>query len=207
VATCTAGNYWERAACAAAEGLVGNDGPVTSVLMASAGDSDFDKLYYSYLLYVVTGVRRGTCSSGALCGTGTVSFYPDAGGASPDGTCGPPPDGIMPPDQPKPADVTKPADQPVAKKDTGASKDTGSSKDTGAKKDAAVLGDRGPAAEHPQPSTEAGLPLDAASVLADSAPKQDGGCGCAVAEEPERATLVPLGLLGVALLLARRRRR
>jgi MYXO-CTERM domain-containing protein len=201
--TCSTGNYWERAACAAAEGLVGNDGPVSSVLMASAGDGDFDKIYYSYMLYIVTGARRGTCSSGPLCGTGTVSYYPDAGGPSADGACGPAPDGIKLPDQPKPtpdkpkpaADVTK-ADQPGAKKDTGA------------KQDATALADRAPVAERPpQPSTEAGLPADASGgVRADSAGKQDSGCGCAVAAEPERAPLVLLGLLGLALLLGRRRR-
>ena len=76
--SCTSGSSTERAACAAAEGLRGNDGPVTSVLMANAGDGyqpgsgNYASLYYAYMLYIVTAHRRAKA--------GKVSFYPDAGG-------------------------------------------------------------------------------------------------------------------------------
>jgi MYXO-CTERM domain-containing protein len=76
---CTSGQYYERAACAAAEGLQNNNGPVTSVLMPNAGDgttgaSGYNGLYYAYMLYIVQAHRKAT--------TGYVPFYPDAGGAT-----------------------------------------------------------------------------------------------------------------------------
>jgi hypothetical protein len=76
--TCPSSPFQQRAACAAGEGLRNNDGPVTSILMANAGDgasssgSDWtSSLYYAYMLYLVQGVRRAT--------GGVVPFYPDAG--------------------------------------------------------------------------------------------------------------------------------
>jgi len=72
---CTAGRYYERAACAAAEGLRNNDDPVKRVLLPNAGDGkstrNVDSLYYSYALYLVTAHRKSV--------VGTASFYPDAG--------------------------------------------------------------------------------------------------------------------------------
>ena len=85
-ATCTGSQAYERAACAAAQGLRGNYGPVRSVLMANAGDSGYDRMFYAYMLYVVARHRQTT--------TGTIPFYPDAGGASADG--GVRPDAFVP---------------------------------------------------------------------------------------------------------------
>ena len=80
--SCTSGSYYERAACAAAEGLRSNDAVVKSVLVAKAGDgnsSDFgsshepgyQSLYSAYMLYIVTAHR--------MAKTGKVTYYPDAG--------------------------------------------------------------------------------------------------------------------------------
>jgi hypothetical protein len=69
--TCGQGSEWENAACAAAEGLSGNDDPVTSILMANAGDSDYTSLYYSYMLYIVSAQRYAQGSS--------PTFYPSVG--------------------------------------------------------------------------------------------------------------------------------
>ena len=69
----------ERAACAAAEGIKGNDGPVASILVKYAGDGydphggDYKSLFYAYMLYMVTEHRRAT--------VGNISYYPDAGAA------------------------------------------------------------------------------------------------------------------------------
>jgi MYXO-CTERM domain-containing protein len=78
--SCNSGAYYERAACAAAEGLSNNDGPVTSVLIPNAGDGDssgsYDSLYYAYMLYLVAHDRyaQGTAPS----------FYPPVGAPLPD---------------------------------------------------------------------------------------------------------------------------
>ena len=85
--SCASGQHYERAACAGAEGLRNNNSPVTSVLLPNAGDgttgvTDYDSLYYSYMLYIVQAHRKAT--------TGTVPFYPDAGvsaGCSTAGDC------------------------------------------------------------------------------------------------------------------------
>jgi hypothetical protein len=93
------GGQEETLACAAAEGLRGNDGPVNQILKHSAGDGyqpnrgGYTSLYASYMLYVVTADR--------MAKQGYASFYPDAGGSGP-----PPPDG-------------------GAKKDTGQKLDSG----------------------------------------------------------------------------------
>jgi hypothetical protein len=70
--------YQEQAACAAAEGLQGVDGPVTSILMANAGDgdscsgSDWHRCeFYAYMLYLVTGDRYGQGKP--------ASYYPTVG--------------------------------------------------------------------------------------------------------------------------------
>ena len=81
--SCSSGQYYERAACAAAEGLRGNDGPVKSFLKTTAGDgassyngsddsSGYKSLYSSYMLYIVSTHR--------LAKAGKVTYYPDAGG-------------------------------------------------------------------------------------------------------------------------------
>ena len=70
--------YEEQAACAAAEGLRGEDSAVKDILMAKAGDGyqpsggNYRSLYYAYMLYIVTAARKAT-------GSGTVSYFPDAG--------------------------------------------------------------------------------------------------------------------------------
>ena len=75
--TSCSGQFYEKGACAAAEGLRGNDGPVKSVLVAGAGDgggwgsSGYENLYYSLMLYIVTAHR--------LAKTGKATYYPDAG--------------------------------------------------------------------------------------------------------------------------------
>lgn len=78
--SCTSGAYYEKAACAAAEGLRNNDGPVKTVLMANAGDGDssgsYNSLYYAYMLYLVAGDRW---SQGQA-----PSFYPATGAPLPD---------------------------------------------------------------------------------------------------------------------------
>ena len=76
--SCSSGQFYENAACAAAEGLRDNDGPVKSVLVAKAGDGGgwgwtegYKNLYHSMMLYIVTAHRAAK--------TGKVSYYPDAG--------------------------------------------------------------------------------------------------------------------------------
>ncbi len=80
--SCSSGQFYERAACAAAEGLRGNDGPVKGYLKTNAGDgaSSFDgsddssgyrSLFISYMLYIVTAHR--------MAKSGKVTYYPDAG--------------------------------------------------------------------------------------------------------------------------------
>jgi MYXO-CTERM domain-containing protein len=104
--SCTSGQYYEKAACAAAEGLRGNDAPVNSVLKPSAGDGSYSTLYYSYMLYIVTGDRWAQGKA--------PSYYPAVGpppvkkdtgvapkqdkGVGPQPDTGPPPqlDGFIP---------------------------------------------------------------------------------------------------------------
>lgn len=93
--SCGSGAAHERAACAAAEGLRGNDTPVRNVLMQSSGDGEtgggYTGLYHAYMLHLVAAHRRES--------TGAVAFYPDAGGSTapfPD-TGGPPRDQGGPP--------------------------------------------------------------------------------------------------------------
>jgi MYXO-CTERM domain-containing protein len=103
------GAYEEEAACAAAEGLRGRDGPVNSILKPKAGDSSYESLYYSYMLRIVSAHRRGPTTVGA------VSFYPDAGAPLiTDGGPPPPPPDARPPDtrppDTRPPDSTRPPD-------------------------------------------------------------------------------------------------
>ena len=120
--SCTSGAYYEKAACAAAEGLRNNDGPVKSVLMASAGDGDssgsYNSLYYAYMLYLVAGDRRAKGQQ--------PSFYPAVGAPLPDQGTQPSADqGTQPPgDQgsaPPPGDSTTPpvADWPMVMSEGG----------------------------------------------------------------------------------------
>ena len=111
--TCTSGNYWERAACAAAEGLRNNDAVVKSVLLDRAGDGympyggDNASLYYAYMLSLVTAARKAQF--------GKVSYYPDAGGtlqSSPDKSVPKPDQKVVKPDQ----KIVKP-DQKIVKPD------------------------------------------------------------------------------------------
>jgi len=73
------GNYEEEAACAAAEGLRGQDGVVKSILLNKAGDGykpnnarGYSGLFYAYMLQIVASARKAK-------GSGAISFYPDAG--------------------------------------------------------------------------------------------------------------------------------
>jgi MYXO-CTERM domain-containing protein len=92
--SCTSGQEYEKAACAAAEGLQGNDTVVKSVLIPNAGDGNtggYDGLYYSYMLYIVTWDRYGQGKY--------PSFYPKVGnfeGGTVTADTGPKPD-IKPP--------------------------------------------------------------------------------------------------------------
>ena len=99
-ANCASGQYWERAACAAAEGLRNNDAVVKSVLMDRAGDGykpyggNYESLYYAYMLSIVTAARKAQF--------GNVSYYPDAGGpltSTPDKSVPTPDQKIVQPDQ------------------------------------------------------------------------------------------------------------
>ena len=111
--SCGPGTYHERAACAAAEGIRGNDGPVKSVLVPNAGDggvgwggNGYQPLFYAYMLYMVTAHRAAK--------TGKVTYYPDAGkptGPTPD--LKPPQPDSMPPQPdapPPPRDLRPPRD-------------------------------------------------------------------------------------------------
>ena len=105
--SCGSGSFYEKAACAAAEGLRGNDGPVKQILIPNAGDGvqpgggDYSSHFYAYMLHIVTAHRQAKA--------GKVSYYPDAG-----------------------APTTPGKDSGGAKKDKGAKKDTGGGKqDTG----------------------------------------------------------------------------
>ena len=79
--SCTSGSHYEKAACAAAEGLRNNDAVVKSVLVPNAGDgnssytgsdeSGYRSLYSAYMLYIVSAHR--------MAKTGKVTYYPDAG--------------------------------------------------------------------------------------------------------------------------------
>jgi hypothetical protein len=88
-ATCSGGAFEEQAACAAGEGLNGNDTLVKSVLMARAGDGDssgdYDSLFFAYMLAIVTGDRVAKGQS--------ASYYPSVGLPSPDRGVPPPPPG------------------------------------------------------------------------------------------------------------------
>jgi MYXO-CTERM domain-containing protein len=227
--SCSSGQYWESAACAAAEGLNNNDTPVTSILMPNAGDgnscssTDWHRChYYAYMLYIVQGYRRAN--------GGVVPFYPDAGGplngdapvVTPDtkppvDLPKPPPDQPKPPvDQPKPADTLKPPDQkkpdgPVTKKDGPVTK-----------KDLPVT-----PADGPKPPTDAPLQPTETAPATDITPtetgvqleqgvkkeagtnnqnKLDGGCGCAVAEGQSGGPALLLALLALVLCIRRRKR-
>jgi hypothetical protein len=82
-ATCTSGSYQVMGACAAAEGLAGNDAVVTSVLIPKAGDGEkpggdwHENNYYAYMLYLATGARYAAGQS--------PTWYP-AVGPQPDGS-------------------------------------------------------------------------------------------------------------------------
>jgi hypothetical protein len=71
-ADCSVGPYYERATCAAAEGLLGDDGPVKKILMPNAGDGSavlaYSTQYFSYMLYLVTHDRYASGQQ--------PSFYP-----------------------------------------------------------------------------------------------------------------------------------
>ena len=98
--SCSSGaDPYETGACAAAEGINGNYGPVNSILVAGAGDGrscgSESCLYKAYMLSIVA---NHTLESG-----GTVPFYPDAG--LPFGDSIPPPADIY---VPPPADLYVP---------------------------------------------------------------------------------------------------
>jgi hypothetical protein len=80
--SCRTGTYYERAACAAGEGLGGNDGVVRHVLMQNAGDGRSsdpqwkESLYYATMLYLVTGVRYSQGKEPSYYGGPPLSFSP-----------------------------------------------------------------------------------------------------------------------------------
>ena len=120
--SCSGGSYPEQGACAAAEGLRGNDAVVKSVLIPRAGDGykpmggSYASLFYAYMLYIVSADR--------LHKKGGVSFYPDAGGAPPAKKDGAPP---TPDSKPPKPDTKAWEGGPPAKLDTSAPQaDTGS---------------------------------------------------------------------------------
>jgi hypothetical protein len=248
-ACCSSGEYWERAACAAAEGLQGNNGPVTAILMAYASDGNahgsapakYQGLYYSYMLAIATAQRKAS---------GTLNYYPDAGspllgdGAppSPDtkpaadtkpavdtnkaDTTKPPDQGkkdtTKPPDQAIKKDTTKPPDQAV-KKDTkptidqAPKKDTKSTIDQAVKKDTTKpAGDVTVAGDTPVPAGDGAG--DVGSPTADGARKAEastkpadsmgGGCGCTTGARPEIAAALMVGMfvIGILIVIIRRRR-
>lgn len=185
-AACTSGAYYEKAACAAAEGLRGNDGPVKSVLIPSAGDGDscgaYSCLYYAYMLYLAAGDRWAQGQAPSFYPTVGPSPTQDSGTPPPPADQGVPPppkdQGVPPPptDQgvPPPTDqgVTPPADQGGTASDgPGPGGDATGSPETGL-----PLGDGG------------GLGLS--RVL-------EGGCGCSVSRAPREvsALWLALGLL------------
>ncbi len=94
---CSSGSWYETAVCAAAEGIQGNDGPVQSILMPNAGDGDsdgsYESLFYSYMLYMVTGTRHNQGQH--------PSYYPNVGAPLPDmgASITPPPPPPPPPGQ------------------------------------------------------------------------------------------------------------
>ena len=68
--SCSGSNV-DRAVCAAAEGLRGNDGPVKSILIPTSYDQNYSKQYHGYMLHMVTAHR--------MAKAGKVTYYPDAG--------------------------------------------------------------------------------------------------------------------------------
>lgn len=173
--SCGSGTAYEKAACAAAEGLRGNDAVVKSILMAKAGDGDTggnEALYNAYMLYLVTGDRYASGSS--------PSYYPQVG-PSPD------------------AGTTK-SDKGVAKSDKGGPEpdkgptpmtDAGNPivPDQGARPDGVAAGD-GPAV------TGDGQ---------EQGNTADGGCGCVVAGGRSLPWALALPLAFVLFLRRRRR--
>ena len=226
-------SHTERAACAAAEGLRGQDGPVNSILKAGAGDGynpsggDYKSLYYAYMLYIVTAHRKNK--------VGHVSFYPDAGGAVP-----PKPDAKPPkPDQKVPKPDTKPPkpDQKVPKPDAKPPKPDAKPPKPDAKvpkPDAKVpKPDQKVPKPDAKPSKDGAVKKDGAgkkdsAIKKDSTPKSDQkvktdalsktdsggipipipkgkGCDCNLGGSPYHAPLVPLlVLLALAGILRRR---
>lgn len=180
-ATCTSGTYVEKAACAAAEGLAGNDAPVKAVLMPNAGDGESSdpnwgvSLYYSYMLYLVTHDRYAQGKQ--------PTYYPTVGGPTPD-------QGVVPKQD---KGTTPKADGPVAKTDGSA---------TQPDKGPPPLDDAG----KPIP-IEASVPAgDHGAPAGDGGAADEGGCGCATATRPASALPVFLLLLVGAGLRLRRRR-
>jgi MYXO-CTERM domain-containing protein len=230
--SCASGQLWERAACAAAEGINNNDTPVTGVLIPNAGDGQTGDLFCAYMLAFVQGYRKAN--------GGVVPFYPDAGGPlntdapilTPDTK--PPVDQLKLVDQPKLADqpkldqpkkdVVKPPDQkkpdgPATKKDGPATKSDGPA----TKSDGPATKSDGPAtkSDGPKPPTDAPLqstenaPTDSTGAVLEqrvnkeagtsNLAKLDGGCGCAVTYgEGGASALLVIALL--ALVALRRKR-
>jgi MYXO-CTERM domain-containing protein len=207
--SCSSGQYYERAACAAAEGLRNNDSPVNSVLKANAGDNSYSSLYYSYMLFLVQAHRRGS--------TGYVPFYPDAGGPLlSDGTAPPPPDqavpppdkAVPPPDKavppkdkavPPPDKAVPPKDKAVPPKDTTIpptdTKATGEDPGLG---DTMVIHD----------GIYADVPTGYEAGSSKFEPTLEGGCGCTVGERRRPfAGLLLLGLAFLTLVIRIRKRR
>jgi hypothetical protein len=115
---CNQSNYWEVAACAAAEGLRGNDGPVSSILVPNAGDGidvdNYSSLYYAYMLYLVTEHRYNANEpTGYYPNVATVDFSSPP--PPPDTQQPPPPADTQPP--PPPVDTGSPPPPPPV--DTG----------------------------------------------------------------------------------------
>ncbi len=180
--SCSSGTTPERLACAAAEGLSGNDAPVKSILMAGAGDgyqpsgSGYTGLYTAYFLRVVAAHRQHT--------VGGISFYPDAGA--------PLIKADIRPDQTRPRDTAGPAAAaagPAADKGGPAADKGGPAADTGS-----AAQDQG------RKKRDKGASGDASGGTAKSA---EGGCGVAPGGGPGPTPPLPLMLLLILLLAAR----
>ncbi len=225
--------FYERAACAAAEGIAGNNSPVQTILIPNSGDgassSSTDwtmSLYYAYMLAIVSSHRYATA--------GYVSYFADAGPPTGDGAPPPPadtrPPDTRPPDskkadsaQPKvdvgvKVDIAVKKDSAQPKIDIAVKKDSAQPKADLAKADLPKVGDNGllpdgitpPAGDLaavdglPPTGDKGGAKKEATVNPGDSL---DGGCGCRTATSSGHPASGLLILAALALGLALRRRR
>lgn len=202
--------YFEKAACAAAEGLSGNDAVVKAILMDRAGDGaqpyggDYQSLYYAYMLYIVTSARKAQY--------GSVSYYPDAGAPFAAGDLKPAPDQKPAPDKKITADQKPGVDQKP-----GLDKKIVFDQKTGFDQKAGVDQKQGIDSKHQNDQkmgtdTKSGLDQipaqkDGPIASGDGKTPDEGGCDCRLSPDGQGSGGLSLLLVTALMLLGLKRRR